>query len=434
MIKRYLYPEIERVFSRENKIKKWIQVEYQVLKAEEEFGIVPEGTSARIHPKIENLDIKEVIRLLDEYEKESDHEVVAFLMALETLIGQEARYLHYGLTSSDLLDTAGALILIEALELVLSELDLVIGALKVRAVENKYVPFMGRTHGVFAEPTSLGLKFLSHYSEFLRGRERLIKAMQEVSYGKISGAVGNYSFIPPEIEQTVLERLGLKPEPVSTQIVPRDRIAFLMSVYALIGEAVERLAQEIRLFQRTEVGEMMEPFYTKQRGSSAMPHKRNPIRSERLMGLARLLRGYMFPAHENIALWHERDISHSSVERFIIPDATEVIFYMLRLLRKNIEGLVINKERIKENMERFGKYYLSEPILLALIRKGIPRKDAYVWVKECAIKAESEKLPFEDVLKNHPKIKYYLEPEEIDKALNHNFLKHVDRIFKRFGL
>ncbi len=434
MIKRYLYPEIEKVFSRENKIRKWIQVEYQVLKAEEEFGMVPEGVSSRLAPKLESLDMKEVIRLQDEYEKESDHEVVAFLMAIETLVGEDARFLHYGLTSSDLLDTAQALILIEALELILSELDLVINALKVKAVENKYVPFMGRTHGVFAEPTSLGLKFLSHYSEFLRARERLIKAIQEVSYGKISGAVGNYSFVPPEIEQKVLQELGLKPEPVSTQIVPRDRIAFLLSVYALIGEAIERISQEIRLFQRTEVGEMMEPFYTKQRGSSAMPHKRNPIRSERLMGLARLLRGYLIPAHENVALWHERDISHSSVERFILPDATGVLFYMLRLLRKNLEGLVINKERIKENMEKYGKYYLSEPILLALVSKGIARKEAYVWVKECAIKSQTEGTPFEEVLKNHPRIKYYLEEKEIEEALNHDFLKHVDKIFKRFNL
>ncbi len=434
MIERYLYPEIEKVFSRENKIKKWIHVEYQVLKAEEEFGIVPEGLSSRLAPKLEALDINEVIKLQDEYEKESDHEVVAFLMAIETLIGEDARYLHFGLTSSDLIDTAQALILVEALNLILSELDLVINTLRVKAVENKYVPFMGRTHGVFAEPTSLGLKFLSHYSEFLRGRERLIKAIQEVSYGKISGAVGNYSFIPPEVEQKVLQELGLKPEPVSTQIVPRDRIAFLLSVYALIGEAIERISQEIRLLQRTEVGEMAEPFYSKQRGSSAMPHKRNPIRSERLMGLARLLRGYLIPAHENIALWHERDISHSSVERFILPDATEVLFYMLRLLRKNLEGLVINKDRIKENMEKYGKYYLSEPILLALVKKGIARKEAYVWVKECAIKAQTEGLDFEDVLKNHPKIKYYLDENEIEEALNHNFLKHVDGIFKRFNL
>lgn len=434
MIERYLYPEIERVFSKENKIRKWLQIEYHVLKAEEEFGLIPQGISAKIAPKIEALDIEEVLKLQDKYEKESDHEVVAFLMAIEELIGDEGRYIHYGLTSSDLLDTAQALILLEALNLILSELDLVISNLKLKVIENKYVPFMGRTHGVFAEPTSLGLKFLSHYSEFLRGRERLIKAIQEVSYGKISGAVGNYSFIPPELEEMILQELGLKPEPVSTQIVPRDRIAFLMSVYALLGEAVERISQEIRLYQRTEVGEMMEPFYSHQRGSSAMPHKRNPIRSERLMGLSRLLRGYLIPAHENVALWHERDISHSSVERFILPDATEVLFYMLRLLRKNLEGLVIDKERIKKNMEQYGKYYLSEPILLALVKKGIARKEAYLWVKECAIKSQEEGLVFEEVLKNHPKIKYYLEEKEIEEALNHNFLKHIDKIFKRFSL
>ncbi len=434
MIKRYLYPEIERVFSRENKVQKWIKIEFEVLKAEEGFGIVPEGISARLAEKIEGLDVKEVIRLLDEYEKETDHEVVAFLMALEELLGEDARFLHYGLTSSDLLDTGLALVLTEALELILSELDLVINTLKVKVIENKYVPFMGRTHGVFAEPTSLGLKFLSHYSEFLRCRERLMKGIQEVSFGKISGAVGNYSFIPPEVEEKVLQELGLKPEPVSTQIIPRDRIAFLISVYAFIGDAIERISQEIRLFQRTEVGEMQEPFYSKQRGSSAMPHKRNPIRSERLMGLARLLRGYLIPAHEDVSLWHERDISHSSVERFIIPDATEILFYMLRLLRKNLEGLVIDKERIKKNMESFGKFYLSEPILLALVKKGVARREAYEWVKECAIKAQNEHLNFEDVIKKHPKIQYYLEDKEIEEALNHDFLKHVDKIFKRFNL
>ncbi len=434
MIKRYLLPEIEQIFSREKKFKTWVQVEVEVAKAEEAIGIIPEGTVLKLSEQIASLDIQRVMELTDKLEEETDHEVVAFLMALENILGEPAKYLHFGMTSSDLLDTANAIILKDAVSNILDELELLINTLRLKIVETKYIPIMGRTHGVYAEPTSLGLKLLSFYSEFLRNRERITRTLAEISYGKVSGAVGNYSLIPPEVEEQVLAKLGLKPEPVSTQIVPRDRYAFVISSYALLAENIERFAQEIRLLQRTGTSELREPFSDKQRGSSAMPHKRNPIKCERLMGMARLMRGYLIPSHENIALWDERDISHSSVERIILPDASCLLFYMIRLMRTVVEGLYFDTKKIKENIDSSGGFYLSEPLLLAIVSKGVARKDAYVWVKEAAIRSQNEGISFAEAVAESSDIKKILTDDEIRRALSHNFLRNIDKIYKRFGL
>ncbi len=434
MVPRYLLPEMKEVWSEENIYRKWLEVELAVAEAESELGLIPPEVAPELRKTIDNMEMKSFVLRAREIERSVDHNVIAFLMALEERMGPLARFVHYGLTSSDVVDTANALLLRDALSLLRGKLTALSEQFKEKALEFKYVPIMGRTHGVFAEPTSLGLKFLGYFSESLRNIKRLDDAIDEVSHGKISGAVGNYSFISPEVEVRALEKLGLKSEPVSTQIVPRDRHAFMASVLSLIGEFIERFALEIRLLQRTEVREMFEPFGRRQRGSSAMPHKRNPIKSERLNGLARILRGLMITSHENVALWHERDISHSSAERFVWPDATSTLYFMLDQTQKILAGLEVKQENIQRNMTAFGDFYLSEPILLALVRKGASRSEAYEWVKECAHRAFENGLLFSDEVRKHPKITEFLSQSEIEDALSHNYLRWVDEVFGRFGL
>ncbi|MEO0203272.1 MAG: adenylosuccinate lyase [candidate division WOR-3 bacterium] len=429
MIKRYLLPEIEEIWKEENKIKKWLKVELTVLEVQVEFGIIPKIALRVIHD-LKNIDHKNLIKRQLEIEKEVEHDVIAFLIALEE-ISEYAKYLHYGLTSSDVIDTANALIVREALEIIKKEFIDFIQVLKEKSIKYKYSPIMGRTHGVYAEPTTIGLKFLNYYSEALRNLKRLEDSIEEISYGKISGAVGNYAFLSPKIEEEVMKRLNLKPENISTQIIPRDRYAYVTNNLVLLAENLERLFLEIRLLSRTEVGEFFEPFYQKQRGSSAMPHKKNPIRSERINGLVRLIRGYLIPIHENIALWHERDISHSSVERIILPDITCAIYYIIRIGKDIIKNLFINEERIKENMEKFGKYYLTQPFLLKLVQKGISRKIAYEWLKKVS---HTENYNFENAIMNDKEIRKYLSEDEIKECLNWNYFRNVDEIYKRFGL
>ncbi len=429
MIKRYLLPEIEEIWKEENKIKKWLKVELTVLEVQVEFGIIPKIALRVIHD-LKNIDYKNLIKRQLEIEKEVEHDVIAFLIALEE-ISEYAKYLHYGLTSSDVIDTANALIVREALEIIKKEFIDFIKVLKEKSIKYKYSPIMGRTHGVYAEPTTIGLKFLNYYSEALRNLKRLEDSIEEISYGKISGAVGNYAFLSPKIEEEVMKRLNLKPENISTQIIPRDRYAYVTNNLVLLAENLERLFLEIRLLSRTEVGEFFEPFYQKQRGSSAMPHKKNPIRSERINGLVRLIRGYLIPIHENIALWHERDISHSSVERIIFPDITCAIYYIIRIGKDIIKNLFINEERIKENMEKFGKYYLTQPFLLKLVQKGISRKIAYEWLKKVS---HTENYNFENAIMNDKEIRKYLSEDEIKECLNWNYFRNVDEIYKRFGL
>lgn len=427
MIKRYLFPEMEEIWSEKNKLKKWLLVEITTLEVQVEIGIIPKE-ALRIKEELNNLDYDWLLKRQSEIEKEVEHDVIAFLMALEE-VSEYAKYLHYGLTSSDILDTANALIIREALYLIKSEYEKFIEVLKDKALKYKYSPIMGRTHGVYAEPTTIGLKFLNYYAEALRNMERLEYSIKEISYGKLSGAVGNFAYLSPILEEKVMERLNLKPEKISTQIIPRDRYAFLVNNLVLLAENIERLAIEIRLLMRTEVGEFIEPFYKKQRGSSAMPHKRNPIRSERISGLVRLIRGYLIPIHENIALWHERDISHSSNERIILPDITSAIYYIVKLSRNILENLIIDESRISENMQKFGKYYITQPFLLKLVQKGVSRKVAYEWLKKI-----SQSEDFEKTILNDEEIRRYLTEEEIKTCLNWNFLRNIDEIYKRFEL
>ncbi|MEO0266261.1 MAG: adenylosuccinate lyase [candidate division WOR-3 bacterium] len=435
MIERYSIPEIREIFSEERKYKRWIEIELAHLKILEEEGLIPKGSYNEVSQKVKDIDLKSFAKRAREFESQVDHDVIGFLMALEELVGEKGRFIHYGLTSSDIVDTANALMLKEALNKLLNELDELLIEVKDKAIQHKHTIVMGRTHGVFAEPTSCGLKFLYFYSELLRNRERIQRAIKEISYGKISGAVGNYVYLSPEIEVKILKELGLEAEPVSTQIIPRDRHAFMMAQLSLLASALERFALEIRLLQRTEVQEMMEPFGRTQRGSSAMPHKRNPIKSERICGLARLLRGYLIPAFENVALWHERDISHSSNERYIFEDAICTLFYALRLMKSIIRDLQVNTDKMHENAKKFGDFYYSQALLLILVKKGLPRKDAYEHVKRCSHKLLSDptKSLREAVLEDEY-LGRLLTKEEIEEVFKTDFLRNVDHIYKRFGL
>ncbi len=430
MIARYRLPEMEAIWSEENRVRSWVAVEMAVLEAQLEMGILP-GEAAEVLRRRETLDYGRLVRRAAEIEAEVHHDVIAFLWALEEQLGPAGRWVHFGLTSSDVVDTAFSLRIQQAGRLILEVMEAYLGALRNRAVEEKHTLVMGRTHGMYAEPTSLGLKFLSFYAEGLRHRRSLAEALEGLRFGKLSGAVGTYAFSHPEVERRALEKLGLRVEPVSTQILPRDRHARLLSAMAVAGGGIERLAVEIRLLQRTEVGEVEEPFTSGQRGSSAMPHKRNPIRSERLTGMARLLRGYAIPAMENQALWHERDISHSSVERVIVPDAFHTLYYMLHLARKVVEGLTVNRERVRENLHRFGNFYYSQGILLRLVRKGVGRQEAYGWVKEAAHRALRQGQAFEEALLEHPRIAAYLTADEVREVFATDFLAHVETIYRR---
>ncbi len=430
MIPRYAVPEITRIFSLEHRTELWLKIELAVVRELERSGIAPPGTVEQIETTLREVPIQRLVARAQAIEEQTQHDVVAFLMAVEEIVGEPARWIHFGLTSSDVVDTGLALQIQEAGGVVLDRLEETLSALRDLALRHQHTPMMGRTHGMFAEPTTLGLKFLGFYKELERARARVTEALEGLRFGKLSGAVGTNAYLSPSTEKRILESLGLKREPVATQVIPRDRHAALLSALALTGSAVERLATEIRHLQRTEVGELEEPFGQRQTGSSAMPHKRNPIRSERLCGLARYLRGVLIPALENVALWHERDISHSSVERLIIPDAFHTVVYMLGLLRSILDGLVIHPQRIQENLKRFGDFYRSQPLLLALIRKGVPRKQAYYWVREVSQKVYDQKVSFREAVQNHPEILQRLSSEELKEVLSYDFLRHVDEIFR----
>lgn len=432
---RYSTPELLSLWSESNKFRTWAKVEWAVAKAQEELGIIPKiGLSERLEKLINDEEFWEDIpRQVEEIEKRYDHDVLAFLAVIERDLGDIGRFVHFGLTSSDVVDTANSLLLKSALEYILEELKLLSKELFEKAKDYKYDPVMGRTHGVFAQPTTFGLKFLSFYSEALRNLKRLKDAIDEVSYGKISGAVGNYLTNPPQVEELALSYLELKVEPVSTQIIPRDRYAFALNVLSLIGSFLERFALEIRLSSRTETGEIFEPFGKDQRGSSAMPHKRNPIKSERLTGIARLLRGWALAENESVALWQERDISHSSVERFILPDATTTLHYALRLARNLVKNLVIDRERAKENIEKFGDFYLSSVLLMVLTEKGASRDESYAWVKEVSQNSfEKGTSILEEALK-HEKIRQFVGEDELRRRLRLDPKIFVDQIFDRLS-
>ncbi|MGD9378615.1 MAG: adenylosuccinate lyase, partial [Methyloceanibacter sp.] len=369
---------------------------------------------------------------IDEIEREVKHDVIAFLTSVAEHVGPEARYLHAGLTSSDVLDTCFNVQLTEAADILIADLDALLAALKTRALEHKHTITVGRSHGIHAEPTTFGLKLAQAYAEFARNRERMIRAREEVATCAISGAVGTFAHVDPRVEAYVAEKLGLRPEPISTQVIPRDRHAAFFATLAVIASSVERLATEIRHLQRTEVLEAEEFFSEGQKGSSAMPHKRNPVLSENLTGLARIVRGYAVPAMENVALWHERDISHSSVERMIGPDATVTLDFALARLTGVIEGLVVYPERMQANMDRLGGLIHSQRVLLALTNAGVSREDAYRLVQRNAMKVWQDNKDFLTELLSDPDVRSALPEKTIRDQFDLGYhTKHVDDIFSR---
>ena len=430
MIPRYSREIMTRIWSPENKYQKWLDVEILACEAMAKLGKIPQSALKNIK---KNVSIK--IERIDEIEKTTKHDVIAFLTSLTVKVGEDGRFIHMGLTSSDVLDTALAVQLKESAEILLEDIDRLLTVLKRRAYENKNTLMIGRSHGIHAEPITFGLKMTLWYQEMQRNRQRLIRAKESVSFGKISVAVGTFSFIDPFVEEYVCGKLGLKPAPVSSQIVQRDRHAEFFTTLAIIASSMDKFAQEIRLLQRTEVREAEEYFSPGQKGSSAMPHKRNPILSENLSGLARLVRSYAVAALEDVALWHERDISHSSVERVIGPDATIVLDFMLYRFTNMIDKLVIYPEKMIYNLNMTHGVIFSQMVLLALIEKGTTREDAYALVQKNAMKSWKEGLEFKNLLERDSTVTKYLRKKELAAIFNlKNFLMNLVFIFNRvFG-
>jgi adenylosuccinate lyase len=430
MIPRYSRPEMSRIWAPENRLRIWFEIEAHAADAQAALGVIPASAARAIWER----GAFEVERI-DAIERETHHDVIAFLTNLAEHIGPEARFLHQGMTSSDVLDTAFAVQLREAADLLLADLDGVLAALKRRAFEHKYTPTIGRSHGIHAEPTTFGLKLAGHYAEFARDRDRLVAARKAIATCAISGAVGTFANIDPAVEAHVARQLGLEPEPVSTQVIPRDRHAQYFMTLALTAAGVERLATEIRHLQRTELREAEEYFSPGQKGSSAMPHKRNPVLSENLTGLARLVRSTVVPALEDVALWHERDISHSSVERVIAPDATIALDFALARLTGLVDRLVVYPERMRANLDASGGLVDSQRVLLALTQAGMSREEAYAAVQRHAMAAWHGERRFADLLKQDAEIARFLDPQAIDGLFDAAYhLKHVDTIFARvFG-
>lgn len=430
MIERYTREEIGEVWSEINKFKKWLQVELAVCSAWNKLGNIPKDAFEEIRKR--TFVNEEVVQKIKEYERLYKHDMLAFISAISQQIPSYSHYFHMGLTSSDVVDTALALQMREALRIILKDIELVLEELKRLSFEHKHTLMMGRTHGVHAEPITLGIKFAVWYDEMRRNRERLLRAYESISYGKLSGAVGTYSNLDPKVEEIALEELGLKVEPASTQIVHRDRHTDLMYAIACCATSLEKFSTEIRHLQRTEVLELQEPFTEGQRGSSAMPHKKNPVHSERICGLARVLRANLLVALENMVLWHERDISHSSAERIIIPDATIALDYMLNLFLEILKGLVINKDRMLKNMELSYGLYASSKVLVILMEKEIARDKAYNIVQRCAMKSWQEGIPFKEALLLDEEAKLLLSTQDIQSATDpRSFLRNIDHVYKK---
>ncbi len=430
MIDRYTRPEMGRIWTLENKYRKWLDIELAVCEVLFERGKIPAEDFKDIKEKA-NFDVNRI----EQIERETQHDVIAFLTSVAEFVGPSARFIHEGLTSSDVLDTAFGLVLTEAAGLLLQDIDKLLSVLKTRAFEFKNTVQIGRSHNVHAEPITFGLKLAVWYAEMERNRDRLLQARETVRVGKISGAVGTFANIAPEIEEALCVRLGLKPASVSTQIIQRDRHAQFFSTLAIIGCSIEKIATEIRLLQHTEIREVEEFFAPSQKGSSAMPHKRNPISSENLSGLARVLRGNALAAMENVALWHERDISHSSVERVIGPDSTILLDYMLARLTRVLEGLTVFPDNMKRNMSISGNLFFSQQVMLALVHRGISREEAYRIVQQDAMSVWSKGGDLRDELKGDAQVTGMLSAEEIDSIFDLKYhLKNVDVIFDRvFG-
>jgi adenylosuccinate lyase len=416
-----------RIWSDQRRYETWLRVETAAAEAMAAAGIVPSDAARDIRDR-GAFDISRI----EEIEQVTQHDVIAFTTAVAEKVGPSARWLHFGMTSSDVIDTAQALQMREACDVLLKDLDGLADAIRTRAFEHRRTPMIGRTHGVHAEPMTLGLKLALWYAEVGRDIERLHRARRVVSVGKLSGAVGTFGHLPPQIEEDVCRRLGLQPAPVASQVIQRDRHAELLSAIAITGASLEKFALEIRGLQKTEIGEVEEPFGQGQKGSSAMPHKRNPIGSEQIVGLARLLRGNAHAALENIALWHERDISHSSVERVILPDSCIALDHMLRRMTRIVRGMVVNVERMRENLNRSRGVVFSGTVLLELARKGVLREEAYEWVQRNAMRSVAEQVDFKQLLLADPDITAVLPPVEIERAFDvDEQLRHVDYIFNR---
>ncbi len=434
MIRRYTLERMGNVWSEVNKFQKWLDVEIAICRAWNRLGKIPDDAMREIEEKT-YMD-ESVVERIHQLDRIYNHDVLAFVTAIAEQVGENGRYIHLGVTSSDVIDTALGLLMREAIDILVQDIDALLPVLMENAFKYKKTVMMGRTHGVHAEPMVFGLKFALWYEEMKRNKERLLRAREVVSVGAISGAVGTYSNIPPEVEKYALEELGLKVEPVSNQVVQRDRHAEFMTAMAITASSLEKIAVEIRHLQRTEVLEAQEPFKKGQRGSSAMPHKKNPITCERITGLARVIRANAIPAMEDIALWHERDISHSSVERVIMPDSAIALDYILHLTKKVLEGLVVYPEHMRRNMDLSKGLYFSSKVLVALVEKGLSRDEAYDIVQRNAMKAwDTEGLMFKDALLQDPEVTNRLTPSEIEKIFDVNaFLKNVPYIYERvFG-
>ena len=438
MVPRYSRPEMTAIWSADNRYRIWWQIEVFAAEAMGKIGMIPADDAKTIREAYDKDALGEIdVPAIDAIEAVTKHDVIAFLTWAGEKLGPERRWLHQGMTSSDVLDTALAVQLKQASELLLRDIDQLLDVLKRRAQEHKLTPTIGRSHGIHAEPVTFGLKLAQAYAEFARNRERLVAARDGVATCAISGAVGTFANIDPQVEEHVASELGLSVEPASTQIIPRDRHAMFFATLGVIASSIERLATEIRHLQRTEVLEAEEYFSPGQKGSSAMPHKRNPVLTENLTGLARMVRGYVMPALENVALWHERDISHSSVERFIGPDATITLDFALARLTSVVEKLVVYPERMQKNLDRMGGLVHSQRVLLALTQAGLSREESYALVQRNAMKVwESDgQLSLLDLLKADPEVSQRLSGEQLDALFDLGYhMKHVDTIFARvFG-
>jgi adenylosuccinate lyase len=430
MIDRYFPKDVAEIWSEENKFRTWLRVELEVCRVLADKGWIPRESLDRI---LEKADFS-LARIL-EIEQLTHHDLIAFTTSVAERVGPDARYIHWGLTSTDVVDTAQALQLLAVNAKILADVDEFMEAVAARAGEHRRTLMMGRTHGVHAEMTTFGLKLAVWYEEMRRNRERMRRAAETVRVGKISGAVGTYAHLDPDVEETVCRRLGLEAARASTQTLQRDRHAEYLCTLAIMGSSLDKFATEIRHLQRTEVREVEEPFATGQKGSSAMPHKRNPVKCEQVSGLSRLLRGYAVTALENMPLWHERDISHSSAERVILPDATGLICYMLRSMARIVKGLQVYPERMIKNMGLTRGLAYSGQLLLDLTRKGVSREDAYVWVQRCSMRVWNEDKDFLQILKEDPDIARVLTTDEIQAAVNPELqLRNSATIFQRvFG-
>jgi len=427
MIERYTLPEMGAIWSLQNKFQKWLDVEIAVCEVHSEDGIIPADALAEIKSKAAF-----TVERINEIEKTTDHDVIAFTTNLAENIGDAARFVHYGLTSSDVVDTANALLLKEACEILLPKVDALLEVCKKRAFEFKDTPQIGRTHGIHAEPTSFGLVWALWYSEFKRNKERLEKAREIISVGKISGAVGAFAHLAPDVEERVCAKLGIKAADVSTQVIQRDRYAEYLCTLAIIASSLEKIALQVRHWQRTEVREAQEKFKTGQKGSSAMPHKRNPILSERICGMARTVRANALVGLENVALWHERDISHSSAERIVLPDSSAVLDYILAKTTSLLDNLVVYPENMLKNLNLTRGLVFSGQLLLALTQKGVSREDAYVWTQRNAMKVWDEGGEYQELVMKDADISSKLSSEEIARVFDvRHYLRNVEKVFAR---